>query len=110
MVDRKTLLVQADLERPKLPRDPKKLENEASEGLALKQMIETRGWKILLAEFIEKRNSIQRFLSTKTTKERDEAFGALTELNELLNFVSRHIKDGEDSWKELETIKRNGRN
>lgn len=108
-MDRKTLLIQADLERPKMPKDPKKLEDEASEGLALKQMTESRGWKLVLEKFIIPRNSTKRFLSTKTTKERDEAFGALAELNELLNFVNGHIKDGEDSWKELEAIKRNGR-
>jgi len=108
-MDRKEMLIQADSERPKVLRDPKKLELEASEGMALRAMSETRGWKILLEKFINQRNSLRRFLQTKTTKERDEVHGALTELDELLNFVNGHIRDGQSSWEELEAIKRNGR-
>ena len=106
-MDRKSLLIQEDLGRPKVPKDPKTLENEASEGMALRMMIESRGWKVLLEKFINPRNSLQRFLQTKTIQERHEVHGALSELSALMSFINRHINDGKDSFEELETIKKN---
>ena len=90
-------------------KDVKKLEEEAIEGLALRQMTETRGWKILLEKFIKPRNSVKRFLLTKTIQERNEAHGALSELDALMSFLEVHIKEGQGADAQLEALKKQGR-
>lgn len=100
------MLIQADSQRLTMPKDMKKLEEEATEGMALKMMVETKGWKILLERFIKPRSLVGRFLQTKTTQERHEMWGALGELNELMNFVERHIKDGQTASEQIEAIRK----
>jgi hypothetical protein len=107
-MDRKTMLVQAETKRPTVTKDLKKLEEEAVEGMALKMMSETKGWKILLERFITPRSSLSRFLQTKTTQERHEVHGSLNELNELMNFLDRHIKDGKTASEQIESIRKGG--
>jgi hypothetical protein len=107
-MDRKSLLLQEDLKRPVMPQDPKKLEVEADEGLALRMMSDTRGWKLLLEKFIKPRSSVNRILQAKTALDRNEACGAVEELTELMNFVDRHIKDGQTAYEQREAMKKGG--
>lgn len=108
-MDRKSMLLQAESLKPTMPKDVNKLEEIATEGMAFRMMIETRGWKMLLEKFIKPRSSVNRFLQTKTTQERHEAWGALGELNELMSYIERHIKDGEDAARQVDAIKKGGK-
>jgi hypothetical protein len=108
-MDRKDMLIQADLQAPKVPKDAKKLDDEAVEGIALKQMSESRGWKVLMEKFIKPRSHISRILQAIDRKGRDEACGAVDELLALTNFVEGHIKDGYSALEQLEAIKKQGR-
>lgn len=107
--DRKDMLVQVDLQAPKMPKEAKKLEEESSEGFALKVMTESRGWKILLEKFIKPRSHVNRILAARTTQERHEACGAVAVLQDLTNFVEGHIKEGYSALSELETLRKEGR-
>jgi len=105
-MDRKSLLIQAEATRPVMPTDPKKLEEEATEGMALKNMIEGRGWKYLLQKFIEPRRQVSRILQEKTQISRNEACGAVDELNKLIDFINRHIADGHIALEQIEAAKK----
>ena len=105
-MDRKSLVMQAQAQAPTVPKDEKTLAKKEDEGMALRAMTETRGWKMLYENFIKTRSSINRFLQTSTTQERHEIFGALSELNDLMSYVQAHITEGDESSKDLAALRK----
>lgn len=105
-MDRKSMLIQAEAQVPQMPKDVKKLEEDESEGIALKIMTETRGWRILLEKFMKPRYSLKRFLQSSTTQTRHEVWGALQELDDLMSFIDRHIKDGQSAQEQLKSMRK----
>lgn len=94
-VSRRELLM--DVEAAKAD-EVSKLKSRMDEMHILKALTEMRGWKIV-ADYINRRLQIDRFLQTKTEKERSEVWGALTELTEFVSFLRKKITDGEEAGK-----------
>ena len=97
MVERRELLMDVELAKAD---EVSKLRFRVDEMHILKALTEMRGWKIV-ADYINKRLQIDRFLQTKTAQERSEVWGALTELTELASFLRKKITDGEEAAKAL---------
>jgi hypothetical protein len=105
MTDRKDLLLQGETpEKPVFQRDESSLAEFTDKGTAYSILKESRGWKMLLNEFITPRKSLDRFLKTKTGQERHEVWGALKELDELISFIEGRIKEGNDAAKQLKAL------
>lgn len=97
MVERRELLM--DVESVKAD-EISKLKSKVDESYILKALIEMRGWKIV-ADYINKKLNMDRFLMTKTAQERHEVWGAMTELSEFVSFLRKKISDGEEAGKSL---------
>jgi len=78
-----------------------KLRNSADLMYAIKVTLDSRGWKTIIAPYLENRLNLDRFLQTKNTQERHEIHGALSELQDFINFLNRKIEDGEKAVLEL---------
>jgi len=104
-MDRKDLLLQWEVpSEPLIWQDEPNLADKTDKGAAYSLLKESRGWKLLLSEFITPRKSLDRFLKTKTTQERHEIWGALKELEELISHVEGRIKEGNDAAKQLRAL------
>lgn len=106
-MDRKDmLLAEAGGFRPPQPkRDVQTLTEVRDEGASYLELVETRGWKLLLKKFLEPRSSVNRILSQPGGRSRDEATAAVAELVELKNYVEGRIKEGLKAHEELKALK-----
>jgi len=106
-MDRKSLLAQVDAQ-DKPPLDEKKLVELVEEAAMLTSLKESRGWKLVYDQYIKSRISIDRYLSTKSRQQRDEVWGAMTDIDGLMKFIDGRITNGEKAAAQLEAIR--GRN
>ncbi len=97
-MDRKELILSA--ESPKVDEEMK-LRSRVEEMYFLKALTELRGWKDIIAPYINGKLSLDRFLQTKTPQERNETWGALNELDQFVSFLKKKISDGETAAKIL---------
>ena len=105
-MERKELLLQAEVpERPQPQKSEPKLAADVEEASCYLQMMETRGWKLLVKNFIEPRSSLSRILAQPGGRSRDEATAAVAELIELVKYIDGRIRDGKKANEELEAIK-----
>lgn len=110
-MDRKDLIMQEETPpKPEILVSESKLAELSDEAVALIQMMDTRGWKLLHDKFIEPRSSRNRLLSAKTRLERDEVWSAVNELAELMSWIKGRIDQGQKAIKTLETLKNQGGN
>lgn len=110
-IERKDMLLAADSpERPKPAQSETKLAETLDEGASYLQLIDTRGWKLLVKNYIEPRSSLNRILAQPGGRQRDEAIAAVAELEELKKYINGRIADGKKANDELETIRKQRRN
>ena len=108
-MDRKDMLLADAPERPKPQQSEQKLADSVDEGASYLGMLETRGWKLLVKNFIEPRSSLNRILAQSRGRERDAATEAVAELTELMKYIDGRIKDGRKANEDLEAIRKNRR-
>ena len=105
-MDRKTLILQANI--PKRPEilEEGKLVSLVDEAAALASMRESRGWKLLYSKFIEPRMSLERLLTARGPFKRAEEMAAVRELDLLMKFVNGRVEDGQRANDQLETLRK----
>lgn len=108
-LDRKDLVLREDV--PKRPRvvNEVQLLKDVDEAAALAALVGTRGWKILLDNFIAPRMSIERLLRRQGPFRQAEERGSVRTLKELIEFVEGRITEGQKSNDDLEALRKNGR-
>jgi len=82
----------------------KKLTEEIADGTALLSLKSSRGWKLLLDEFLTPNTHISKLLSAPKEK-RDEAHARVEILLELLNFIDQKITQGVRGSETVEQLK-----
>lgn len=97
-ISRRDLLMSA--ESMKMDEETK-LKMKVEEMYFLKAVMELKGWKEIVAPYINNKLSMDRFLQTTTAQQRNEVWGALTELNDFVSFLRKKIQEGEAAAKAL---------
>ena len=109
-MQRKDLLMEVETpERPVLAQSEKKLSDVVDEAASYLNLLETRGWKLLMKAYIDPRSSIERILSQPGGRSRDEATAAVAELIELMKYINTKIGEGQKANEQLEILRRNNR-
>lgn len=109
-MDRKDLLMQEEIPlKPEVQMSESKLAELADEAAILIQMTDTRGWKLLYSKFIEPRSSKDRLLTVRSGPERDEVWGAVGELTNLMKWIEGRINQGQKAMDQLETLRKQRR-
>jgi hypothetical protein len=109
-MERKDLLIaEAETPRPQIPQSEEKLSEVVEEAACLLQLVEGRGWKMLVTKWIEPRSSLSRILSQPGGRQRDEAVAAVAELTELKKYIDGRIEEGKKAARKLETLNKQRR-
>jgi len=109
-MDRKEMLLGEDpVSGAKPTQSEPKLAEIVDEGASYLNMIDGRGWKLLIKNFIEPRSSLSRILAAQPGRSRDEATSAVGELVELMKYVNGRIADGRKANESLEAIRKQRR-
>lgn len=105
-MERKDMLLTEVPERPKPQQTEHKLAEAVDEGASYLNLLDSRGWKLLVKNFIEPRSSLSRILALPRGRERDAATEAVAELAELMKYINGRITDGRKANDELEAIRK----
>jgi hypothetical protein len=110
-MERKDMLVgKADVPQRQVPvESEQKLSESVDEGASYLNMMESRGWKLLVKNFINPRSSLNRILAQPGGRSRDEATSAVAELVELMKYINGRITDGQKDHEKLEAIRKQRR-
>lgn len=92
-IGRRDLLIEGD--RNKVI-DRSKLTRQLDEGAILSNMKESRGWKLLYGEFIDKNMQLDRLLSASPIDLADIR-AEIRILNALMRFIDSRIKNAEEA-------------
>jgi hypothetical protein len=107
-MERKDLLLQTEAPTPpKATQSEPKLAESVDEGASYLNMLDGRGWKLLVKNFIEPRSALTRILQQPGGRARDEATAAVAELVELVKYIEGRISQGRKANEDLEKVKRN---
>ena len=105
-MERKDLLLKGDTPERQVPQQSEeKLSELIDEGASYLNLIDSRGWKLLVKNFIDPRSSINRILATPGGRSRDEATMGVAELIELMKYISGKIDEGKKANTQLETLR-----
>jgi hypothetical protein len=95
-ISRRELLLQADessISAEQKDKLRKRLTEEIADGTALLSLKNSKGWKLIVDEFITPNTHISKLLSAPKEK-RDEVHARVEVLLELLNFIEQKITQG----------------
>ena len=105
-MDRKDMLVKADAqERPMPQKSEQKLSETVDEGASYLNLVDSRGWKLLVKNFLDPRSSLSRILAQPGGRLRDEATAAVAELVDLMKYINGRIEEGKKANTELESLR-----
>lgn len=92
-MERRDLLLE---EKTKKPIDRDKLARDLDEGMALVNMMETRGWKILFEGFIKPNTEESKFLEAPR-EELADIRAEMRALKKLLKFIDTRVEKANDA-------------
>ena len=103
------LLAEGQPTVPKMLQSEAKLSETVDEAASYINMMESRGWKQLIKNFIDPRASLSRILTQPGGRARDEATAAVAELTELMRYISGKIAEGQKANEQLEALRKQRR-
>ena len=105
-MDRKDLLMKGDVPGRQVPQQSEqKLSELIDEGASYLNLLETRGWKLLVKNFLDPKSSLSRILAQPGGRARDEATAAVAELVELTKYINGKIDEGKKANTQLESLR-----
>jgi len=108
-MDRRDLLLKEPPPKRQELVNEESLARDVDKAAAFEVMASSRGWKMLLEDFINPRISIDILLQKRGPFGHAETRGSVKALRMLLDYINGTIKEGQKAHETLEVLKKRGR-